>query len=47
MLKLAATGTEMHHTDRNTLDRVKLYHPSVDACLIVLPPGAGVTRHRR
>lgn len=27
-LKLAATGTEMHHTDRNTLHRVKRIHPS-------------------
>ena len=27
MLKLAATGAEMHHTDRNTLRRVKRYHP--------------------
>jgi hypothetical protein len=30
VLKLAATGTEMHHTDRNTLHRVKRYHPSVE-----------------
>ena len=29
-LKLAETGTEMHHTDRNTLHRVKRYHPSVE-----------------
>src|SRR3546814_59851 len=29
-LKLAATGTEMHHTDRNTLHRVKRYHPSAE-----------------
>ncbi|WP_222431997.1 FABP family protein [Leekyejoonella antrihumi] len=28
VLKLAATGEEMHHTDRNTLARVKRYHPS-------------------
>ena len=27
-LKLTATGDEMHHTDRNTLHRVKRYHPS-------------------
>jgi hypothetical protein len=27
-LKLAATGAEMHHTDKNTLHRVKRYHPS-------------------
>ena len=30
LLKLAATGGEMHHTDRNTLRRVKSYHPGVD-----------------
>ncbi|CCW17068.1 hypothetical protein EBBID32_14070 [Sphingobium indicum BiD32] len=30
LLKLAATGTEMHHTDRNTLHRVKRYHPSAE-----------------
>jgi len=30
VLKLAATGAEMHHTDRNTLHRVKRYHPSVE-----------------
>lgn len=30
MLKLAATGDEMHHTDRNTLRRVKRYHPSAE-----------------
>ena len=30
LLKLAATGTEMHHTDQNTLHRVKRYHPSVE-----------------
>ncbi len=29
-LKLAASGEEMHHTDRNTLHRVKRYHPSVE-----------------
>lgn len=29
VLKLAATGGEMHHTDRNTLHRVKRIHPSV------------------
>lgn len=28
VLKLAATGAEMHHTDRNTLHRVKRIHPS-------------------
>ena len=28
LLKLAATGAEMHHTDRNTLHLVKRYHPS-------------------
>lgn len=27
LLKLAATGGEMHHTDRNTLHLVKRYHP--------------------
>lgn len=27
-LKLTATGEEMHHTDRNTLHRVKTFHPS-------------------
>lgn len=31
VLKLAATGAEMHHTDRNTLRRVKRFHPSVEA----------------
>jgi len=31
VLKLAATGAEMHHTDRNTLHRVRRYHPSVEA----------------
>jgi hypothetical protein len=30
LLKLAATGTEMHHTDKNTLHRVKRYHPSAE-----------------
>jgi hypothetical protein len=30
LLKLAATGEEMHHTDRNTLRRVKRYHPSAE-----------------
>jgi hypothetical protein len=30
LLRLAATGTEMHHTDHNTLHRVKRYHPSVE-----------------
>jgi hypothetical protein len=30
LLKLAQTGTEMHHTDRNTLHRVKRFHPSVE-----------------
>lgn len=30
VLKLAATGQEMHHTDHNTLHRVKRYHPSVE-----------------
>lgn len=30
VLTLAATGTEMHHTDRNTLHRVKRYHPSIE-----------------
>lgn len=28
VLRLTATGAEMHHTDRNTLYRVKRYHPS-------------------
>lgn len=28
VLKLAATGGEMHHTDRNTLHRTKRIHPS-------------------
>ena len=31
VLKLAATGEEMHHTDKNTLHRVKRYHPSAEA----------------
>lgn len=30
VLKLAATGAEMHHTDRNTLHRVKRVHPSAE-----------------
>jgi hypothetical protein len=30
MLRLSATGAEMHHTDRNTLRRVKRYHPSAE-----------------
>lgn len=30
LLKLAATGGEMHHTDRNTLHRVKSYHPGAE-----------------
>lgn len=30
-MHLAATGEHMHHTDRNTLHRVKRYHPSVEA----------------
>ncbi len=30
LLKLAATGQEMHHTDINTLHKVKSYHPSVE-----------------
>lgn len=30
LLKLAATGGEMHHTDKNTLHRVKRYHPSAE-----------------
>lgn len=28
LLKLAATGKEMHHTDKSTLHRVKRFHPS-------------------
>lgn len=31
LLKLAATGAEMHHTDQNTLHRVKRYHPGVES----------------
>jgi len=31
VLKLAATGEEMHHTDKSTLHRVKRYHPSAEA----------------
>lgn len=31
VLNLAGPGVEMHHTDRNTLHRVKRYHPSVEA----------------
>ena len=30
LLRLAATGTEMHHTDQNTLHRVRRFHPSVE-----------------
>lgn len=30
ILKLAAIGREMHHTDRNTLHLVKRYHPSIE-----------------
>ena len=30
VLKLAATGSEMLHTDQNTLHRVKRIHPSVE-----------------
>ncbi len=30
VLKLAATGAEMHHTDLNTLHRVKRIHPSAE-----------------
>ena len=30
VLKLAATGEEMHHTDQNTLHRVKRFHPSIE-----------------
>lgn len=30
VLKLAATGGEMHHTDQNTLHRVKRIHPSAE-----------------
>jgi hypothetical protein len=31
LLKLAATGEEMHHTDKNTLHRVRRFHPSAEA----------------
>ncbi len=31
LLKLAAIGKEMHHTDRNTLHRVKRFHPSAES----------------
>lgn len=31
LLKLAATGGEMHHTDRNTLHRVRRYHPGIES----------------
>ena len=27
LLRLAATGAEMHHTDENTLHRIKQFHP--------------------
>jgi len=30
LLKLAAIGKEMHHTDRNTLHLVKRYHPNAE-----------------
>lgn len=30
LMKLAAIGKEMHHTDVNTLHKVKSYHPSVE-----------------
>jgi hypothetical protein len=30
LLKLAATGSEMHHTDKNTLRLVKRYHPGAE-----------------
>jgi hypothetical protein len=30
VLKLAATGTAMHHTDRNTLHRTRRIHPGVE-----------------
>lgn len=30
LMKLAATGGEMHHTDKNTLHLVKRYHPSAE-----------------
>jgi hypothetical protein len=36
VLKLAAQGgQEMHHTDRNTLHRVKRYHPSAELAAVV------------
>lgn len=31
LMQLAATGEQMHHTDRNTLHRVKRYHASAEA----------------
>jgi hypothetical protein len=31
VLKLAATGEEMHHTDKNILHLVKRYHPSAES----------------
>ena len=31
LLRLAATGAEMHHTDQNTLRRVKRFHPGTGA----------------
>ena len=31
LLKLVATGEEMHHTDKNVLHHVKRYHPSEEA----------------
>lgn len=30
LLRLAATGAEMHHTDENTLRRVKQFHPGTE-----------------
>ena len=30
LLKLAATGAETHHTDKNVLHRVRRYHPGSD-----------------
>jgi hypothetical protein len=30
LMRLEATGTEMHHTDQNTLRRVRRYHPGVE-----------------
>ncbi|MGH6777191.1 MAG: heme-binding beta-barrel domain-containing protein, partial [Bradyrhizobium sp.] len=30
LLKLAATGEQMHHTDKNTLHLVRRYHPSAE-----------------